>query len=67
MFIEDDYTLELYTKDGTWVKRIMLSKEYKDIEKYIDENPCEDGYYYSTWGIQYDNETGEEMCYYPMY
>lgn len=66
-FIPDDYTLELYQKDGTWIKQIMKTDNYAEIELYERENPCEDGYYYSTWCIQCDNETGEEMASFPWY
>lgn len=65
--VPDDYTLELYDVNGNWIEQIMVSTEYQDILDYEKENPIdEDKYYYSEWFIQYDNETGEEMCSGPM-
>lgn len=65
--IPDDYTLELYREDGTWIEQIMVSDNLDDINKYQDNHPAETGCYYSIWVIQYDNETGEEMCSFPLY
>lgn len=65
--IEDDYTVELYRADGKWIKQEYVTDKYEKAEEYIDNNPLENGYYYSIFCIQYDNETGEEMCSYPVY
>lgn len=65
--VPDDYTLELYDVNGNWIEQIMVSTEYQDILDYEKENPIDENkYYYSEWYIQYDNETGEEMCSGPM-
>ena len=65
--IPDDFTLELYKRDGTWIKQIMVDQSYNVIEDYIGKHPLNDEYYYSIWCITYDNETGEEMVSFPMY
>ena len=48
--IPDDFTLELYKKDGTWVKQIMVDTSYNVIEDYIGQNPLDDNdeFYYSS-------------------
>ena len=65
--IEDDYTVEIYRADGKWLQQAYVTNDYDEAEKYAEENPLENGEYYSIFCIQYDNETGEEMCSYPIY
>ena len=64
--IEDDYTVELYDRSGKWLKQTYVTDSYEDADEWIEKHPDSRGYY-SIFCIQYDNETGEEMCSFPVY
>lgn len=65
--IDDDYTVELYTADSTWIKQVYVTDSYEDANEWIDKHPPMNGGYYSISCIEYDNETGEEMSCFPCY
>lgn len=65
--MNEEYTVELY--DGTpankWVKQCMVGS-FEECEKFIENNPVKEPYYYSIWCIEYDDD-GEEMGSFPVY
>ena len=67
IIIDDTYTVELYDSSGKWLKQAYVTDTYEDADEWIENHPYEDGGYYSIFCIQYDNETGEEMCCFPVY
>ena len=62
----DEYTVELYSESGTWIRQKGVFETYEDAIKFEDEHPIdEDNYYYSIWRIEYD-ENGEETAAFPV-
>lgn len=63
----DEYTIELYENDGTWVKQLLRTIDIDEFDRYYEEHEPDDGYYFSPWCIVYDQTTGEIKESYPMY